>query len=468
MVIIQESSNLEDDRISQLSDDILGLILSFLSLKEAVRMRLLSHRWKGLSPSTPHLQLDYLSILGIYFDGFLALNYRKIIPKHKSKFITAVTQILKLYTGPKLDTFEVTFPLDDDSASNVDEWIRFAVQQEANQLKIDCGPRSNSVCSYYTFPLHLLPDGKTSPLKHLSLKLCELSCVPNYAIKFNSLVTLYIGHTRINQVTLDSILSGCVNLEFLRIHRCYVPETCCITGALSRLKRLIIEDCHDYGLIALNSLPELTTFEYMGPEKKFTLLGLPSLDKMYFRFMNYSFVGTSYVCNRLAEDVSHLQTLSLFLAPLEEPPMPASRTPFKFLKNLELFIIISPNYDLFTIVHILNASPVLQKFLLSVCPNHNRKTKTSGVFDNKCIHFHLKEVEICGFSDRINCMELAVYLLDSAVALERMLINFHRREYYGLDKWKYGKVFPKNLNREVTCDLLQKHNVDSKVEVVVI
>ncbi|CAH9069153.1 unnamed protein product [Cuscuta epithymum] len=466
MVIIQENPSLkpDDDRISQLPDDILCTILSSLSLKEGAKMRLLSSKWKGLSPFTSNLRLDPLSILGIGI--CIDRDYMKIVRSHKSKFVTAVTQILKLYTGPKLDSFEVSFPLEDDSASNVDGWISFALEQAANRLIIDFGPRTG-VESYYTFPFHLLPDGKASPLKHLSLKVCALSCVPDYAVKVHSLVTLYIGSTRINQVSLDNILSGCVNLEFLRIHLCYVPETCCITGALGRLKRLIIEECIDYGRIELNSLPELTTFEYMGPEKKFTLLGLPSLEKIYFRFINYSYVGATYVFNRLAKDVSHLQTLSFILAPMQEPPMPVSITPFKYLKNLELFILVAPNYDLLTIVHILNASPVLQKFLLSLYIYHNGK-KASGVIDNKCIHFHLKEVEICGFSDRCNCMELAVYLLDSAVSLKRMLINSQGRKYHGVDRWTYDKVFPKNLNREVTHDLLQKHNVDSKVEIVVI
>ncbi|CAH9103758.1 unnamed protein product [Cuscuta europaea] len=318
MAIIEESFSVEcDDRISQLPDDVLCLILSLLSFRERARMRLLCSRWKVLSQFTFDLRLNLLSIFGIYINSF-SFNDMKEMLRHKSKFLTAVTQILKLYTGRKLDTFEVSFPLEDDSASNVDQWISSALEHGVNRLKIDFGPPPMGTESYYTFPFHLLPDGKTSPLKHLSLKFCEVFVVPGNAIKFNSLVTLYIGHARINQVSLDSILSGCVNLEFLRIKMCIVPKICCITGALGRLKRLIMEYCLHRGHIELNSLPELTTFEYMGGVKKFTLRSLPSLEKMYFRFENLSSEGMhSVFINKLAEDVSHLQTLSLFLVPFE-------------------------------------------------------------------------------------------------------------------------------------------------------
>ncbi|KAJ0914707.1 putative F-box domain, leucine-rich repeat domain superfamily, F-box-like domain superfamily [Helianthus annuus] len=47
-----------DDRLSALSDDLILKILSFVSLKDAVRTSVLSHRWRHLWTSIPHLSFS--------------------------------------------------------------------------------------------------------------------------------------------------------------------------------------------------------------------------------------------------------------------------------------------------------------------------------------------------------------------------------------------------------------------------
>ncbi|KAG6388786.1 hypothetical protein SASPL_150222 [Salvia splendens] len=51
------------DRISKLPDDVLVLILSSLSLKEAIATSILSSRWRNLWNLTPKLDLDWTAIL---------------------------------------------------------------------------------------------------------------------------------------------------------------------------------------------------------------------------------------------------------------------------------------------------------------------------------------------------------------------------------------------------------------------
>lgn len=98
---------LMEDRISELSDDILSFILSFLTMRDAVKTRLLSHRWRYLSPPLSHLQFDVFTLFGTHGES-------------SSKFIAAVDQVLLACRGPKIGTLKVRFGLGDDYAFHVD------------------------------------------------------------------------------------------------------------------------------------------------------------------------------------------------------------------------------------------------------------------------------------------------------------------------------------------------------------
>ena len=55
----------DDDRISNLPDDILSYILSFLSMREAVKTRILSRKWRFLSSPSTDLHFDLLFVVGL-------------------------------------------------------------------------------------------------------------------------------------------------------------------------------------------------------------------------------------------------------------------------------------------------------------------------------------------------------------------------------------------------------------------
>jgi hypothetical protein len=47
-----------EDRISELADGVLISVLSFMTMKEAIKTSVLSCRWEKLRPSQPYLNLD--------------------------------------------------------------------------------------------------------------------------------------------------------------------------------------------------------------------------------------------------------------------------------------------------------------------------------------------------------------------------------------------------------------------------
>lgn len=80
----------------------------------------------------------------------------------------AVNQFLRSYTGPKIDTFQLTYRLGDESASHIDGWINCASESEAKTIFLNFDLVFAPGIKRYDFPCHLLIyHAKTSSLKHL-------------------------------------------------------------------------------------------------------------------------------------------------------------------------------------------------------------------------------------------------------------------------------------------------------------
>ena len=88
---------------------------------------------------------------------------------------------------------------------------------------------------------------------------------------------------------------------------------------------------------------------------------------------------------------------------------------------------------------------------------------------NRNVHHQLKEVEISGFHNRENEVELAVYFLHNCIALERMTINLQGRIYYISGRWKEENTHPPTvLTQKDVHDTLIKEIVDSNLGVELI
>lgn len=275
-------------------------------MRDAVKTRLLSRRWRFLSPFTPQLKFDILSVFGKSSDS-----------QNSSKFLMAVNQFLRSYTGPKIDTFQLTYRLGYESASHIDGWINFASEMESKTISLDFEFGFDSGIERYDFPCHLLPyDTKTSSLKHLHLASCTFTPSPDYAKRLISLRTLYLCHVPLSQCHLDTIISTCLNLKCFKLYCCPVPETLRIFGPSSGLESFKIS-CNGYLKIELNSLENLNFFEFVGHAKELTFIGLPALRKAYFNFFNRMWSGTRYMYMKLAKDLPQLEILSVVFFPFE-------------------------------------------------------------------------------------------------------------------------------------------------------
>lgn len=143
------------DRISELPDEILGTILSFMTMKEATRSSILSQRWKNSCKLiTSRLNFEGWNVLQ-EIDGWFLVALRRcarsfnihdihqrvilsqlgnsseygLLQQLRSKYIKWVNEILDSYKGATIDNFKVHFDLDYTFRSQIDHWVDLAIEK---------------------------------------------------------------------------------------------------------------------------------------------------------------------------------------------------------------------------------------------------------------------------------------------------------------------------------------------------
>ncbi|KAF3436734.1 hypothetical protein FNV43_RR19481 [Rhamnella rubrinervis] len=135
----------DDDYINELPDEILVLILCFVSIKEAIRTSLVSRRWKNLWTKVPKLE---------FFCGHEALKEVLRPPNFKMyEYVNLVNQVVKLHDTATLEAFTIRFPLDSNYSHDIDRWVEYAARKQVKKLELDFCMKSRActVLSYRNF-----------------------------------------------------------------------------------------------------------------------------------------------------------------------------------------------------------------------------------------------------------------------------------------------------------------------------
>ncbi|XVF78317.1 hypothetical protein PTKIN_Ptkin14bG0122300 [Pterospermum kingtungense] len=187
-----------NDRISNLPDALIHLILSFLPTKQAMATSVLSKRWLWLWTFVPTLYLE---------DSYIC----KIDEKAKMKFLHFVYRVLLLNKAGSVEKFCLNCnPFYDYSCVNT--WICSAVLRRLREVDI-------SVSETADVDLMKLPSGLflMQTLKILKLHGAIMVDVPA-SVCFPSLKTLYLlWVSYANVESIRNFISGCPSLEELRI-----------------------------------------------------------------------------------------------------------------------------------------------------------------------------------------------------------------------------------------------------------
>ncbi|KAL7087679.1 hypothetical protein ACP275_13G082800 [Erythranthe tilingii] len=193
------------DRLSDLPDSILCHILSLLPTKISVRTTILARRWRYLWSFVPNLDFEFAD---------------------KS---TTIDRVLLLHKLLKIDTFRIS-DANDYNASQIDTWIRFAVERNVRNLhigleyqgKIPPSPKCIFTCK--TLVDLRLANCTVFPVS-------GVVCLPRLKILHLQFISEY--------ESLPHLLSGCPVLEDLVLLLYFYHRSCKIYSPT--IERLSVE-----------------------------------------------------------------------------------------------------------------------------------------------------------------------------------------------------------------------------------
>ncbi|KAL9153095.1 hypothetical protein ABFS82_10G026500 [Erythranthe guttata] len=357
----------DNDRISQLPDDILVDILSLLSVKEAARTSVLSSRWVNLWRHTS--SLDFRA------DAALArirknCKNRDLWSEEGRKYEEWVNRVIGSHKSVTLKEFRVCFDLCFSSQESITRWFEFAFMRHVQKLDLDF-----SVLARY----------KRFTETHYTLREEFLTRISggNSCIGFKSLKELSLKCLNVTGQAIEILLRMCPLLEKLVVHRTTKISNLEVCGPSLVLKHFELVYC--FGLESVKvSAPNLIS-----------LIGL-NADGL------------------LLGNVPMLKELKSVLPTFPELPK---------LKKLVVEYWSDGDESLMGLTHLIRASPNLQEFVLELLMGKPSKSHRKEKRTTQLPHHHLKVVKLCGYDGRSSKVELVRYILKNSVVLEKIVID---------------------------------------------
>ncbi|KAF3335408.1 F-box/LRR-repeat protein [Carex littledalei] len=236
----------ESDMISDLPDEMLQHVLSFLGTKETVQTSLLSKRWVNLWTSLPSLKFipdDFGAVyerqLNIREKKLDIDEYRLNIQEKKlfgAYFKRFVETVLYHREASVLDTFLIKFPIyfDKDKCSDlVRKCVNYAMKHNARVFSMYASIPSEQLlaCLFNWESIEELCLLIWHPyMSEVIPPVVNLPCIRRLHLKK---IIFYSG-------SISRLLSGCPKLEMLSLEDCFGEFSCIFS---QNLKYLFLRDC---------------------------------------------------------------------------------------------------------------------------------------------------------------------------------------------------------------------------------
>ncbi|KAF7012565.1 hypothetical protein CFC21_026741 [Triticum aestivum] len=413
--------------------DVLRDILSRLSIKDVVRMSVLSREWRQQRICHPDLVLTK-DTFGISTD----MNTKRA--SRAAEFIANVDSVLRplwstcTTTTTTLDKFVVEFGLRRKNKYHIDKWVSFSIVSRAKHIAfhftfdVDCfGPGCDQY--KYVFPLCRLSGPSGSCVTSLILGYVWLKLPPSFCGIIN-LRKLTLNTVSISDDDLRCLLLSCALLESINIEWCDSLSSLLIGQELCRLQYLRVRHC-ELKMIELHA-PNLTKFEFDDYVMQTVLSDSSKLSEAIFvsnlRVLDGYDDVLDYMFTELPTALPHVHTLLLLLTVNQVERFSNTRDCFMTLRhlNMNLDIFLGPYDDSWVMgfVNLLELAPLLEELELHMDRDRfcfeNPRTVLAAQGPP---HRHLRSVYMSGFCDVLGLAELALYILRNATVLQRMVVD---------------------------------------------
>ncbi|KAL9664314.1 hypothetical protein QQ045_019713 [Rhodiola kirilowii] len=245
----------ESDRISKLPDEIIGYILDYLPICDALRTSVLSRRWRCSWTKTVQLNL--------YYDESEEKNMSN------ERFFKLVLRVLVSHVGP-IETcvlhpnrdFLKAFDPDSDVEGDVNTWLRLLSTMDVDDLTINCVPDRDMELDF-KLPSYVF---QCLGLSCLTLGECKLQYSSTFK-GFPNLTRLDLSYCKINEDMLENIISNCplevlfiVCCEFYRSMTNFRPCKNAISASSLRVLDIVDSDGLPYSYLKYTSNLKVASF----------------------------------------------------------------------------------------------------------------------------------------------------------------------------------------------------------------
>ncbi|XBI60543.1 hypothetical protein VPH35_041460 [Triticum aestivum] len=405
-----------------LPHDVLRDILSRLSLKQAVRMSLLSGEWRRLAICPPDLVFTEETLFGsnttmITDPESMAAEF---LESMNIEFITRVDSVLRaswststMTTASTVNKFVVKYGLGTYHRHHIDRWIDFSTVSMAKHIRLDLrgGGFAGGI---YVVPLCKLSGPNGSCVKSLDLAYVCV-CLPASFCGITNLNKLSLYMVSIDARDLERLLLSCLLLKSLSLECCPLSSFT-IRQEICRLQYLSVRKCA-VRMIQLQA-PNLTTFKF---DDCVTQINMRD---------NSCSHAFNYILTELPTSLPYVQKLFLHLViDYQVKKFSKTHTTFINLWHLNLNIDVRDDPEdaswVIGLVYLLESAPLLEELELNI--NYDRFVDRDPTRIVKAVpgplHRHLRSVHITGFCDLVGIAELLLYILRNAIVLERMVVD---------------------------------------------
>ncbi|CAI9113108.1 OLC1v1013649C1 [Oldenlandia corymbosa var. corymbosa] len=410
--------HVHEDRISQLPDEMLCRVLSFLTLTEAGRTSVLSKRWKNVWTYTDDLEFDALSTS---FEMLTVDEYVDEILRGRPKFVNLVNKVLQTHRTLVLNKFTIHCALDDSFQAELNKWLQYAFDKRVQKLEVNVSDTAQFVPGIYIFSCALLEQRG-----------------------WNSLKELMLARVSVSGATLEFLLRDCKYLESLVVHYSKVLTTLQVCRPSLALQNLEIHFCPLKSLTVSNV--NLISLKIATPRTVVIKNNVPKLAHIEILSTFYTLEDFGRF---LSNSFSKLEVLTLILDSWLAREFDRKLPQLLALKQLSLRLFLyEEGLSISGLSSFFRASPNLEKCSIEMM--YPFTITTPGRLEDdfvNCTVPHLRVVEISGYRGHSIEMELVNYFLENAISLRKMIVDSrYKSPTFGTCEkhWFYG---PKDCSR---------------------
>ncbi|XP_059292562.1 uncharacterized protein LOC132046032 [Lycium ferocissimum] len=284
--------------------------------------------------------------------------------------------------------------------------------------------------------------------------ICGSVSVPRDPFSDRSLETLSLTAVLLASGQLEGILSSCFNLEQLTLKLCNLPYKLRFSSTVTYVTFHICGGVKEIDFQAANLRAlDFHCFDNV----RFIFSFVPKLENVTIHPSKADTM--SYIFGDFARDLpAHVKSLAVRCGH-EIKCIPIDMKMFRNIRQLSLSLFDLYDSDILNISLLLGACPLLQYLNLTAPQVEKKSTKQRGSREpplSPMCHTKLKEVTLGGFYGSTSEIEVALFILRSALTLERMFlipgyisphrgnlatnVSFSDRERYSIQRELHGQA----------------------------